>query len=82
MTGQWICLTDIKLEAFLYVGVAAASCLVVLFQHQDPLPRFGECGSNCQPTDPAPDDNDVQVLGHFVKAETWKEAETEMVNFL
>lgn len=76
MTGGRICrvtsLTNIKLKAFLYVGVAAASCLVMLFQHQHSLPCLGECGSSCQPTDTAPDDDDIQVLGHFVKAETCK----------
>lgn len=73
-------LTDIKLKAFLYVGVAAASRLVMLFQHQDSLPRFGQRCSSCQPTDAAPDDNDIQVLGHFVKAETWAETHRADIN--
>lgn len=64
------CLTNIKLEAFLYEGVAAASSLVMLLQHQDFLPRLGQRGSSCQTTDTAPDDDDIQVRGHFVEAET------------
>lgn len=66
-------LTNIKLKALLYVGVAAASCLVVLFQHQDFLPGFGQRGSSCQPTDTTPDDDDIQILRHLVKTETWTE---------
>lgn len=65
-----ICLTNIKLKAFLYKGVAAAARLVMLLQHQDSLPRLGQRGSGGQPADTAPDDDDIQVLGHFVGAET------------
>lgn len=61
---------NIKLEAFLYEGVAAASCLVMLLQHQNSLPCLGQRGASCQPADTAPDDDDIQVRGHFVEAET------------
>lgn len=69
-------LTDIKLKAFLDVGVAASSGLVVLLQHQDLLPGLGQRGGGRQPADAAPDDDDVQVLGHFVEAETWRRKNT------
>lgn len=62
-------LTNIKLEAFLHVGVAAASRLVVLLQDQDLLPRLGQRGPSCEASDAAPDDDDIQVLGHFVNIE-------------
>lgn len=76
-----MCLTNIKLKAFLYVCVAAASGLVVLFQHQDFLPRFGKCGSSGEPTDTASNDNDIQVLGHFFEAETWTDAYRWMLSW-
>lgn len=66
-------LTNVKLKAFLYVGVAAASCLVMLFQHQDSLPCFGQRGSHCQPPNTTTDNNGIQVLRHFVKTETCTE---------
>ena len=64
-------LTDIELKAFLYVGVAAAPGLVVLLQHQDFLPCFGQRGSGRQSTDPTADHDDVQILRNLVEAETW-----------
>lgn len=75
-------LTNIKLEAFLYVGVAAASRLVMLFQHQDSLPCFGQRGSGRQPANTATDDNDIQIPRHLVKTETWTETYGTGVNMV
>lgn len=65
-------LTNIELEAFLDVGVAAASRLVMLLQHQDFLSCFGERGRGRQPADAAANYDHVQVLGHLIEAEACK----------
>lgn len=62
-------LTNIKLKAFVDVGVAAASRLLVLLQHQDFLPGLGERGRRRQPADAAADNDHIQVLGHLIRAE-------------
>lgn len=62
-------LTNVKLEAFLDKGVAAASRLVMLLQQQDFLPRLGERGRSRQPADAAANDDHIQVLGHLIEAE-------------
>lgn len=62
-------LTNIELEAFLDVGVAAASRLLVLLQHQDFLPRLGQRGRDRQPADAAANYDHVQVVGHLIEAE-------------
>lgn len=62
-------LTNIKLKAFVDVGVAAASRLAVLLQHQHFLPGLGERGRGRQPADAAADHDHVQVLGHLIEPE-------------
>lgn len=64
-------LTNIKLKALLYVSVAAASSLVMLFQDQNLLSCFSKCGCGWQSTNATSDHDHIQVLGHFVDTETW-----------
>lgn len=64
-------LTDVELEAFLDVGVAAAPGLVVLLQQQHLPTGFGQRGGHRQAPDPAADDDHVQLLWDLVNAETW-----------
>lgn len=73
-------LTNVKLKAFLYISVAAASSLVMLLQHQHFLSCFGHCGSSRQSTNTAADDDDIQVLWDFVNTETC--TETELASLL
>lgn len=65
-------LTDIKLKAFVDVGVAAASRLLVLLQYQDFLPGLGERGPRREPADTAANNYHIQVLGHLIRAEACK----------
>lgn len=65
-----ILLTDIKLKALLAERVAASSGPVVLLQDQHFLSHFGQQHSEPQASDPAADDDGIQVLGYFTGQKT------------
>ena len=72
-------LTDVKLKAFLQVGVAAAPRLVVLLQQQDLTTHLGQRGGHRQAPDTTADHDHVQVLRDLVHAETWSQRQTGTV---
>ncbi len=64
-------LTNIKLEALLSERVAASSSAIVLLQNQDFLSNFGQQHRNPKPTDPAANDDGIQVVRNFTGQKTW-----------
>lgn len=67
-----IILTNIKLVALFTERVAASSSPVMLFQNQDFLPNFGQQYRDSKATNPAADDNGIQVLRYFTSQKTWR----------
>ena len=65
-----IFLTDIKLKALLMECVTAAPGPIVLLQNQDFFPDLGQQHRNTEPTDPAADDDGIQVFGDFTGHKT------------
>ena len=65
-------LTDVKLEALVNEGVAAPSCLVVLFEDQDLLADPGQQVGRSQPADPTAHHDSIEVLRHLVNMEACK----------
>lgn len=72
-------LTRVKLEAFLYIRVAAAPSLVVLLQHQHPLAQFGQRSCRRHATDATPDHDGIQVLGNLFSPEAYRNKSLEWV---